>query len=90
LPPTGAGAPPAEPAEPPTEIAEPEARAAPPPAPSERRTIQIGERPGPLRPAPAANPGARPPRTLGTPRLLAVVALILFVVVAAVLLLLAF
>jgi hypothetical protein len=56
--------------------------------PSERRTIQIGERPGPLRPAPPDD-GAWPSRTVWTPRLTALVALIAFVVVVALLLLLA-
>jgi hypothetical protein len=55
----------------------------------ERRTVQIGQRPGPLRAAPP--PQDLPP--IGdrwTPRLIAVVALAVFVVVLALLLLLAF
>jgi hypothetical protein len=56
--------------------------------PSERRTIQIGERPGPLRPAPPEG-GAWPSRRTWTPRLIAVVALIAFVVIVLLLLLLA-
>jgi hypothetical protein len=55
---------------------------------SERRTIQIGERPGPLRPAPPES-GAWPSRRTWTPRLIAVVALIAFVVIVLLLLLLA-
>ena len=57
-------------------------------APSERRTIQIGERPGPLRPAPPAS-GEWPAYRVWTPRLIAIVALIAFVVVVALLLLFA-
>ena len=55
---------------------------------SERRTIQIGERPGPLRPAPPEG-GAWPSRRIWTPRLIAIVALIAFVVIVLLLLLLA-
>jgi hypothetical protein len=65
------------------------AGAAPDPPASERRTIQIGDRPGPLRPAPLADRGAPLSRETWTPRLIAVVALIAFVVVVALLLLLA-
>jgi hypothetical protein len=74
----------------PTEGAEPTPqRIKPPPeAPSERRTIQIGERPGPLTPAPPDG-GPWPSRTVWTPRLIALVALVAFVVVVALLLLLA-
>jgi hypothetical protein len=80
-PPRGPAAAPAEPADPPTErIAAP---------PGERRTIQIGERPGPLRPAPPAPSGLGPPGRTWTPRLIAAVALAAFVIVAVLLLLLA-
>jgi hypothetical protein len=58
---------------------------APPP---ERRTIQIGERPGPLRPTPPEG-GAWPSTRTWTPRLIALVALIAFVVIVLLLLLLA-
>ncbi len=95
-PPTELAAPPTERDAPPTErVAAPAQGAAPPaepPAtapPSERRTIQIGERPGPVKPAPIADAGARPSREIWTPRLVAVVALLAFVVVVALLLLLA-
>ena len=87
--------PPAEPAAP----AEPPSPApAPPPSPpeeepappaAERRTIQIGERPGPLRTAPPPESNLRPPRETWTPRLIALVALAAFVVVVALLLLFA-
>ena len=60
------------------------------PTAGERRTIQIGERPGPLRPSPPADSGARPSREIWTPRVIVVVALLAFVVVLALLLLLAF
>jgi hypothetical protein len=56
--------------------------------PSERRTIQIGERPGPLRPAPLAD-SSWPSRTVWTPRLIAIVALAVFVVLVVLLLLFA-
>jgi hypothetical protein len=80
-PPRVPAAAPAEPADPPTErIAAP---------PGERRTIQIGERPGPLRPAPPAPSGLGPPGRTWTPRLIAAVALAAFVIVAVLLLLLA-
>ncbi len=79
-----AGVPPADP--PP----QPEAAdAAPAPAPQtavgERRTIQIGERPGPTRPAPARDlppPPKRGPLDRWGPRLLAVVALLVLAAVA--------
>jgi hypothetical protein len=72
---------PAEPADSPTErIAAP---------PGERRTIQIGERPGPLRAAPPAPSGLGPSGQTWTPRLIAAVALAAFVIVAVLLLLLA-
>jgi hypothetical protein len=61
----------------------------PGPPPTERRTIQIGERPGPLRPAPLADRGVPLHGGTWTPRLIAAVALIAFVVVLALLLLLA-
>ena len=57
--------------------------------PSERRTIQIGERPGPLRAAPPPQ-DLPPPGERWTPRLVAIVALAAFVLVVALLLLLAF
>jgi hypothetical protein len=57
--------------------------------PGERRTIQIGERPGPLRSAPPPQ-DFRPLSGRWTPRLVAAVALAAFVVVVALLLLLAF
>ena len=62
--------------------------AAPPP-PGERRTIQIGQRPGPLPRSPIATeaPGSR---DRWTPRLIAVVALLGLVVVVVLLVLLAF
>jgi len=80
--------PPTEPIAPPTErIAPPAERPASPGA--ERRTIQIGERPGPLRPARPVQ-DLPPPRERWTPRLVAIVALAAFVIVVALLLLLAF
>ncbi len=57
--------------------------------PGERRTIQIGERPGPLRPAPPAPSSLGPPGRTWTPRLIAAVALAAFVIVVVLLLLLA-
>ena len=61
-----------------------------PPSPAgERRTVQIGQRPGPLRPAPPPE-DLRLPGRRWTPRLVAVVALAAFVIVVALLLLLAF
>jgi TolA-binding protein len=60
-----------------------------PPPPSERRTIQIGQRPGPLPRAPIATEAPRS-RGLWTPRLIAVVALFALVVVVVLLVLLAF
>jgi hypothetical protein len=83
-PPSKRTAPGAERTAPPAETS---AKEAPPPL-AERRTIQIGERPGPLRPAPPET-GAWPSRRVWTPRLIAVVALTVFVVVVALLLLLA-
>jgi hypothetical protein len=56
---------------------------------AERRTIQIGERPGPLRAVPPPH-DLPPPAGRWTPRLVAVVALAAFVIVVALLLLLAF
>ena len=73
--------PPTEHHEPPTE----HTRGAPP---SERRTIQIGERPGPLRPAPLDD-SALPTRARWTPRLIAIVALVAIVVIVVLLLLFA-
>jgi len=56
--------------------------------PAERRTIQIGERPGPLKAAPPAD-GAWPKRATWTPRLIAIVALAVVVVIVVLLLLFA-
>jgi hypothetical protein len=85
--------PPADPptedrAEPPTLPIAPAER--PASAASERRTIQIGERPGPLRAAPPPPGSLGPPRETWTPRLVALVALAAFVIVVVLLLLLAF
>ena len=78
--------PPEEPPAPEPQPEETEVIATPP---SERRTVQIGQRPGPLRTAPP--PPALPPMgDRWTPRLVALVALAAFVVVVALLLLLAF
>jgi hypothetical protein len=64
----------------PTEALEPSVEpAAPPLEGSERRTIQIGERPGPLRPTPVVSPDPRPPREKWTLRVVAAVALSVFV-----------
>ena len=85
---TDAAEPPAAviaPAEPP---ASPADRPASPPA--ERRTIQIGERPGPLRAGPPPPGSLGPPGETWTRRLIAVVALAVFVVVVALLLVFAF
>jgi hypothetical protein len=57
---------------------------------AERRTIRIGERPGPLRAAPPPSGSLGPPGETWTPRLVAVVALAAFVIVVVLLLLLAF
>jgi hypothetical protein len=60
-----------------------------PTTPAERRTIQIGERPGPARPAPASLGPDRGPRSAieaWAPRIAAVVALLIFVVVLVLLL----
>jgi hypothetical protein len=64
--------------------------AEPPPARDGRRTIQIGDRPGPLRPAPPPPGAMRSLDERWTPRLIAVIALGAFVVVVLLLLLLAF
>ena len=61
-----------------------------PPPPSERRTIQIGQRPGPIQRAPMVDDGLRGSRDIWTPRLIAVVVLVGLVVVVALLVLLAF
>jgi hypothetical protein len=61
-----------------------------PPPPSERRTIQIGQRPGPIQRTPMVDEGLRGPRDIWTPRLIAVVALVGLVVVVVLLVLLAF
>ena len=90
---------PGEPADQPTGVtarSEPAAgRPAPPPppggaVPSERRTIQIGARPGPLERVSAQDHPDPPGRQTWTPRLAAVVALAAFLLVVALLLLLAF
>jgi len=81
-PPTAVHAAATEPLPPPTERA-------PTPPPSERRTIRIGERPGPLTPAPLAD-SAWPTRGTGTPRLIALVALGVVALIVLLLLLLAF
>jgi len=60
-----------------------------PTTPAERRTIQIGERPGPVRPAPASLKPDRAPRSAleaWAPRIAAVVALVVFIVVLVLLL----
>jgi hypothetical protein len=60
-----------------------------PTTPAERRTIQIGERPGPTRPAPAAlEPDRRPrsPLAAWAPRIAAIIALLIFVAVLVLLL----
>ena len=56
--------------------------------PSERRTIQIGERPGPLQPAPLAD-SAWPTGARWTPRLIALVALVAIALIVVLLLLFA-
>jgi hypothetical protein len=70
---------PAPPEEPPDPAQAPTPPVEPPtvsPEGSERRTIQIGERPGPLRPTPVASPvDPRPPRETRTLRIVAAVAL---------------
>lgn len=60
------------------------------PPPSERRTIQIGQRPGPIQRAPMVDEGLRGSRDIWTPRLIAVVALVGLIVVVVLLVLLAF
>jgi hypothetical protein len=92
---------PAEPAPPPAAEPAPPADAAPAPdpapapapgtptAPAGRRTIQIGERPGPVRPAPVAlqpDAGQRSTLAAWVPRAAAVVALLVFIVVLVLLL----
>jgi len=86
-PPPAADREPTEAHPPPVQDPEPteEEPAAPP---SERRTIQIGERPGPLRPAPI-DAGAWPTRATWTPRLIAIVALLVILVIVVLLLLFA-
>jgi hypothetical protein len=57
--------------------------------PAERRTIQIGERPGPVKPAPASLQPGRGPRSsleAWAPRIAAIVALVVFIVVLVLLL----
>ena len=73
----------------PTEHHEAPAEHAPAAPPSERRTIQIGERPGPLQPAPLAD-SAWPTGARWTPRLIAIVALVAIALVVVLLLLFAF
>jgi hypothetical protein len=79
--------PPDEPPEP-TQVIEP---AQAPPPPSERRTIQIGERPGRITPKPPASPmqdrGSASYLRAWGPRLAAAVALALFVLIVVVVLL---
>jgi len=90
---------PAPPAKRPTDAApsSPADPAPPPPeadtasaAPAERRTIQIGQRPAPVRQAPMVDEGRWGARDAGTPRLIAVVALVALVVLVLLLVLLAF
>lgn len=83
----GAEPPAADPPEPATLRIAPPAERPPSPA-GERRTVQIGQRPGPLRAAPPP-PDLPPIGERWTPRLVAVVALAAFVVVVALLLLFA-
>lgn len=61
-----------------------------PPAPGERRTIQIGQRPGPLPRAPMVDEGRRGAGDAWTPRLIAVAAIAALVVIVLLLVLLAF
>ena len=72
----------------PTQVIEP---AQPPSPPSERRTIQIGERPGRTTPKPPASPvqdrGSASYLRARAPRLAAAVALALFVLIVVVVLL---
>ena len=82
--PTQRIAPPPERNEPPTEHHEPPTEHHEPP-PSERRTIQIGERPGPLNPAPLAD-SAWPTGARWTPRMIAIVALVAVIVIVVLLL----
>jgi len=87
-PPTESHEPPTESHEPPTESHEPRTEHTLGAPPSERRTIQIGERPGPLRPAPLDD-SALPTRARWTPRLIAIAALVAIVVIVVLLLLFA-
>lgn len=80
LPPTEAFAP-AEPRTAPDE---------PAPVAAERRTIQIGQRPGPLPRAPMVDEGRRGARDAWTPRLIAAAAIVGLLVVVVLLVLLAF
>ena len=75
---------------PPPPTGAPQADDPAPPAPSERRTIQIGQRPAPLQRVPMVDEGGRGARDAWTPRLIAIVALIALVVVVLLLVLLAF
>jgi hypothetical protein len=87
-PPAGAGAAPA--AEPPLPSADALVSPDAPAPAAERRTIQIGERPGPLAPTPPVSPardrGSQSPLATWAPRLLAAVALAVFVVILVVVL----
>jgi len=83
--------PPAEPE--PADATAPPRPADPPPderAPAERRTIQIGQRPAPVRQAPMVDESRRGARDAWTPRLIAIVALVALVVFVLLLVLLAF
>jgi hypothetical protein len=89
--PARGGEPPGPAPEPASDSRPSEVAAAPgtPTAAVERRTIQIGERPGPARPAPVSlQPEARPPSLLESwaPRIAAIVALIIVVAVLVLLL----
>jgi hypothetical protein len=90
-PPTGEPSPatPAPDPAPPPPTSEREADTAPV-APAERRTIQIGQRPGPIAHAPMLDDGLRGPRNVWTPRVIALVALAALIVVVVLLVLLAF
>jgi hypothetical protein len=88
-PPAQRAAPPEDSVEPPAQgAAPPEDPVEPPPAAAERRTIRIGERPGPLRREPVPHANVRPPGERLTPRLIAGLALAVVVVVVVLVLLL--
>jgi len=71
------------------EIPPPAAEPPPEIAPSERRTIQIGQRPGPLPRTPMVDEGRRGARDAWTPRLIAAAAIVALLVVVVLLVLLA-